>query len=124
MEVITTIGTIATAVGVVIVGFLRYRDRRETAAENHDATLAADAARLAVEDANAKLIEIDGKIFNLGKAVDGRLTALIAAIEKNAALRVEAALAEGKLAGVATEKAEAAENGHRRNDDPEPGAKS
>jgi hypothetical protein len=110
MEILTTVGTIATAVGVIVVGFLRYRDRRETRAENHEATLAATAAKEAAESAGSKLAEIDGKIYKLTVQVDGKLQKLLD-------LTREAALAKGRLEGAAQERADAAENGGRRGDD-------
>jgi hypothetical protein len=132
---LTTIGTLATAAGAAYLAFLRYRDRRETAKENHEATKAAEAAKVAAEKAtavtlaateanNAKLIAIDGKIYALGNAVDGRLSALIQALEEKADLRVASALAEGHLAGGIQEKADEAArvaeaaNGGRRVEDP------
>jgi hypothetical protein len=107
----TTIGTIATAVGVIVVGILRYRDRRETAAENRVATKAALEAKDAAESADAKLAEIDGKIYRLTEQVDGKLSKLLD-------LTRESALAKGRLEGIASEKADAASNGGRREADP------
>jgi hypothetical protein len=134
LGVLTTIGTLATAAGAAYLAFLRYRDRRETAKENAKATIAAEAAKAAAEKAAAvtleatkenaaKLVEIDGKIYALGKAVDGRLTALIQSIQETADLRVASALAAGRVEGGATEKAEEATrvaeaaNGGRREKD-------
>jgi hypothetical protein len=132
---LTTIGTLATAAGAAYLAYLRYRDRRETAKENHEATIAAEAAKSAAEKAasvtleatraqTAKLVEVEGKIYALGEAVDGRLSALIQALEDKADLRVASALAAGRLEGGATEKAEEATrvaeaaNGGRREKDP------
>jgi hypothetical protein len=105
---IGTIGTIATAVGVVIVAVLRFRDAQERRADRKAdarslaaAERAAKEAKTAAESSNAALVEIDGKIFQLTKQVDGKLTELLN-------LTREAALAKGRLEGAATEKADAA----------------
>jgi hypothetical protein len=134
LGVLTTIGTLATAAGAAYLAFLRYKDRRETAKENHEATVAAEAAKKAAEEAaavtvaateanSAQLIELNGKIYALGNAVDGRLSALIQALEEKADLRVASALAAGRIEGGAQEKAdeagrvaEAANGGRREKD--------
>jgi hypothetical protein len=134
LGLLTTIGTLATAAGAAYLAFLRYRDRRETAKENAKATIAAEAAKTAAEkakevaEASAKanrqeLVLIKGEVRTIGKAVDGRLSAFIKALEASAKLEVEAALAKGILQGAANEKAaevarvaEAANGGRREKD--------
>jgi flagellar biosynthesis component FlhA len=135
LGVLTTIGTLATAVGAAYLAFLRYRDRRETAKENKAATVAAeqakqaadkakDAAELAARQNKQELVLIKGEVRTIGKAVDGRLSAFIKALEASAKLEVEAALAKGILQGAANEKAaesarvKQAANGGRRAKDP------
>lgn len=128
--IIAAVTALIVAVGAFVLNFLKERaaERAATSAAQAAATaaqavLAATAAKTAAEANDAKLVEIDGKIYNLGKAVDGRLTALIKSLEDNANIRVGAALAAGRLEGQATEKADAAskvdaaENGGRRNGD-------
>ena len=112
------------AVGAFVLNFLKDRASEKALAAASLAAANATAARAAAEASDAKLVEIDGKIFNLGKAVDGRLTALIASLEENANIRVDAAKLAGHAEGRADEKAEAegrvdqAANGGRRRQDP------
>jgi gamma-glutamyl:cysteine ligase YbdK (ATP-grasp superfamily) len=118
---LAAITALIVAVGAFVLNFLKERasERAEKAAAR--AVVAAEAAKAAAESNDAKLIEIDGKISTLGKAVDGRLTALIKSLEENANIRVTAAKASGKLEGKAeavaeaSDKAAAADDGGRRN---------
>jgi hypothetical protein len=117
MADIGTLGTIATAIGVVIVAVLRFRDAQERRSDRKEDVIAVAAAETAAKDAkvaaessNAALAEIDGKIYKLTEQVDGKLAALLN-------LTREAALAKGRLEGAATEKADAAASGGRREAD-------
>ena len=77
-----------TAAGViigVIVTLLNYRASR--------------AARLAAEKASSGLVEIGGKVYDLGAVVDGRLSQLLAATAQKAAVEAHLARAEGKAEG-------------------------
>ena len=105
------------AVGAFVLNFLKDRHAERAARAAEHAATAAELAAASAELSNAKLVEIDGKIFNLGKAVDGKLTKLLD-------LTREAALAKGRLEGAAIEKADAADKAdeataaRRRNGDP------
>jgi hypothetical protein len=120
---LAAVTALIVAVGAFVLNFLKERAAEKAAASAAQAALAATAAKTAAEANDAKLVEIDGKIFNLGKAVDGRLTALIKSLEENANIRVTAAKASGKLEGKAeaqaeaSDKATAADDGGRRNGD-------
>jgi hypothetical protein len=120
---IAAITALIVAVGAFVLNFLKERAAEKATAAALRAAEAAELAIVAAEANNTKLIEIDGKIFNLGKAVDGRLTALIKSLEENANIRVTAAKASGKLEGKAeavaeaSDKAAAADDGGRRDGD-------
>ncbi len=105
---IGTAGTIATAIGVVIVAVLRFRDAQERRAAIAAAKMAAQEAKAAVESSNAALAEIDGKIYKLTEQVNGKLAQLLA-------LTREAAFAKGLLEGKA-EAGQAADDSRREAD--------
>ena len=98
---IAAITALLVAVGAFVLNFLKERASEKAAAAAVRAAAAAESAREAAEANNAQLAEIDGKIYKLGKAVDGKLTKLLD-------LTREAALAKGRLEGQATEKADEA----------------
>jgi len=85
-----------TALIVTLRG--RARSRRDAQA----AIQAAKDAKEAAELSKAEIVAVGDKVFQVGKAIDGRLTELLASREAGA-------LARGRLEGEATEKARASE---------------
>jgi hypothetical protein len=99
---LTAATALFVAVGAFVLNYLRGRaaeksaDRAAAAAEA--SILVAAAAKLAAEESKAEVIKVGDKVYELGKAVDGRLSKLLALTEA-------AALDRGRLEGAATEKA-------------------
>jgi gas vesicle protein len=127
---ITSLGTLIVAIGAFITAagglWLAYRnsvkadqarERAATAAEKAQAAKdAAEQSRQDIKDAaeesKRQIVAIGGQVYELGKAVDGRLKELLE-------LTKEAALAEGRLEGAATQKAtHAAEAADEKPDGP------
>lgn len=69
----------------------------------------ADDAKAAAEDAKAILVNTADGVFELGKAIDGRLSALLAAKEAEFASEIKRARAEGVAAGEQAQRDRAAE---------------
>jgi hypothetical protein len=57
---------IIAAVGVIFAGYWAYQSKK-----------AAGEAQKQAEKNEAQLVEIDGKVYELGKSVDGRLSQLL-----------------------------------------------
>jgi len=113
---ITSIGTLIAAVGaaIVAVGSFWIANRNSRRAEiladkQADAVVAAEAAKLAAEQTRreakeaaakneATLIQVGKDVFALDRRVDGKLSELLELTRK-------AALAEGRLEGIASEQA-------------------
>jgi hypothetical protein len=102
---ITALGALVTAVGVIVLGWLSYRAKAAASRAAEKATSAESEAIASRELLDGKLIELDGKVFTLGRAVDGRLSKLLELAEANAKIRETSARAEGKLEGAADERA-------------------
>jgi len=64
----------------------------------------AEAAKLAAEDSKSTLIEVKGQIFELGKAVDGRLSKLLEQTEARGKAEGRALHAEGVVQGEQAER--------------------
>ena len=79
--IITAVGACITAIGVILAGFWSYRSKQKAA-------IAAEKA----EANGAKIVELDGKLYQLGANVDGRLTELLRT-------STAAAHAEGVISG-------------------------
>lgn len=95
---ITALGTLVAAVGALVISWNNRRaasDAREKAAV---AAAAAEAAKAAALDSQREIIATKEGVFEVGKQIDGRLTQLLS-------LTKEAALAEGRLEGAASERA-------------------
>lgn len=91
-ETIIAIATLVTAIGAVIIG---WRNSRKADEAREKAALAAAAAHTAKEAAlasQAEIIATKEGVFEVGKQIDGRLTALLEITRKSA-------YAEGQLAG-------------------------
>ena len=88
-QTITAIGTLVAAIGAVVIG---YRNSRKADAAKEKATAAAAAALIAkeaAEDSKKEIIATKDGVFEVGKAIDGRLTELLE-------ITKQAALAEGR----------------------------
>ena len=64
--IVTASGSFVAAVGVIFAGYWSYRSKQQ-----------ASRAVIKVDQVEARLVEIDGNVFELGKAVDGRLSQLL-----------------------------------------------
>jgi hypothetical protein len=106
---ITSISTLVAAVGAVTIAYRSSRAAskaadaaeaaRATAEEKGAATVAAAAAaQTAAEASKREITVVAGKVVEVGKRIDGRLSELLALTEANA-------LAEGRLQGREAERA-------------------
>ena len=101
VAVATLVGALTAmvaALGGVIVAWRNSKkadDAREKAAV---AAAAAQAAKQAAEDMKKEVILTKDGVFEVGKQIDGRLSALLE-------LTKQASLAEGRLEGIASQKA-------------------
>ena len=89
--------TFIAALGAFAVAW-RNRNRADRA------TKAAEAAKAAAEDGKATLVDIKGQIFELGKAVDGRLSKLLEQTEARGKAEGRALHAEGVVQGEQAER--------------------
>lgn len=80
-----------TAGGVIVGVIVTLLNYRASNAARRDAA----AAKAAAETASHGIVEIGGKVYDLGKAVDGRLTQLLEANAAKAAVTADLARAEG-----------------------------
>jgi len=79
--IIAAVGSVITALGVILVGYWAYKGKNR-----------ADDAKRASENNNARIVELDGKLYTLGVNVDGRLSELLR-------VSTEAARAQGVAEG-------------------------
>ena len=73
------------------------------------AALNARSARIAAEKATHGVAVVDGKVYDLGKAVDGRLSLLLKTNEEKAAITADLARSEGHAAGEQQQRDRASE---------------
>ena len=92
----------AAATFIAALGAFAVAWRNRTRADR--ATKAAEAARLAAEDSKSTLIEVKGQIYELGKAVDGRLSKLLEQTEARGKAEGRALHAEGVVQGEQAER--------------------
>jgi predicted alpha/beta-hydrolase family hydrolase len=96
---ITAIATLVAACGALVAAIAAaFVARRNAKRADNAADKAAEAA-VAAKAAKEQLVIIDGQIRKLGDAVDGRLTALLAATVQAAEADAKAARAGGYAAG-------------------------
>lgn len=93
------VGGIGTLIGALVLGYRRIMPVIQEARDE------AKLARAKAASGEARLIILDDKVYELGQAVDGRLTKLLVLAEANAEIREAAALARGRLEGQAEERA-------------------
>jgi len=111
--VLTALGALVTAFGVIAIAYWSYRGKERAAA----AVAAARAAEVAARESQAQIVAIGDKLYRVGDALDGQLTKFTKLVEADA-------LARGNLAGraeLAGEQAAAEPHNHARNGDPPPG---
>ena len=106
--------SVATLVGAMTAAYVAIRNSRaasDARQQAHDAAVRADHARDAARDATREIVSVKGNLFEVGKAIDGRLSELLELTR--AAARAEGRI-EGHAAGVADRKAEEVmrEEGH------------
>ena len=95
VAVITAFTALFVAVGAFVLNYLKGRHAEKAADRAADA---AEASAKTSAENKAEIIAIGDKVYELGKAVDGRLTKLLALTES-------AALDRGRLEGAAKKKA-------------------
>jgi phosphopantothenate synthetase len=78
---ITALTALIVAVGAFVLNFLKGR-AAERSAER--AALAAEAALAEAQASKAAVIAVDGKVYALGKQLDGQLSKLLAEIKEGA----------------------------------------
>ena len=78
---VASVTALVVAVGAIVLNILKGRAAEKSAARAETASL---AAKLAAEDSKAAVIAVDGKIFALGKQLDGQLSKLLAEIKAGA----------------------------------------
>lgn len=78
---IAAVTALIVAVGTFVLNLLKNRNT-EKAAER--AAVAGEAAKTAAEESKAAVVAVDGKIFALGKQLDGQLSKLLDEIKKGA----------------------------------------
>lgn len=72
-SLVGAIGSVITAVGVIVVGWWTYRGKERAA----KATEAAEAAQKAAEANTRALVATRDGIYELGKRIDGRMDELL-----------------------------------------------
>jgi type II secretory pathway component GspD/PulD (secretin) len=95
--------SVGTLIGAVAAAVIAYRNSTAATAAREAAAVAAAAAELARQeaaDAKREIVLTKSGVFEVGKAIDGRLTALLE-------LTRTSALAEGRLQGSGAAPADA-----------------
>jgi hypothetical protein len=69
----------------------------------------ARKARVAAEKGREGVIEVDGKLYSLGKQIDGRLSELLAGKDRESVAAVRLAHAEGVASGEQSQRDRSAE---------------
>ena len=96
--------TFIAALGAFAVAW-RNRTRADRATRAAEAAAAkAEAAKLAAEDSNTKLVAIGDSIYELGKQIDGRMSDLLKASEARGKAEGRALHAEGVVQGEQAER--------------------
>lgn len=98
-QTITALGTLVAAIGAVIIGYRNSKAAADAREKARDAANAATAAKLTAEHSQAEIVATKDGVFEVGKKIDGRLDELLE-------LTKQAALAEGRLQGRASERDE------------------
>lgn len=87
---ITAVGTVITALGVILVGWWTYHAKVQASRTETKAKEAKDAAEASL----AKLVATEAGIYELGKRIDGRMDELLVSARES-----------GHTAGMAEQKA-------------------
>ena len=71
---VTALSALVAAIGAVAAVFVGFLNRKAAAASK----VAAEAAKVAAERTDERLIVVEGAVVEIGPAIDGRLTELLA----------------------------------------------
>ena len=99
---IAAVTALVVAIGAFVLNLLKNRGTERAAIR---AAEAAEASSASAAESKVTLVEIKGQIFELGKAVDGRLSKLLEQTEARGKAEGRALHAEGVTQGEKAERA-------------------